>query len=126
MSEGSIGWQIASAITMLGAGAGIAYAVVKMNGKLKNEQEQKLGLERQVSELSDKLNESERSLSIETYDRLRILREKRSQQEEMGFKKQNQIRKIEQEFKQALQVEISKRQSLSIEAKVMFADVKKM
>ena len=33
---------------------------------------------------------------------------------------------MEQEFKQALQVEISKRQSLSIEAKVMFADTKKM
>ena len=42
-----------------------------------------------MSELSDKLNESERSLNIETYDRLRILREKRSQSEEMGFKKQN-------------------------------------
>ena len=40
-------------------------------------------------ELSDKLDETEKSLSVETYDRLRILREKRSQSEEMGFKKQN-------------------------------------
>ena len=40
-------------------------------------------------ELSDKLDETEKSLSVETYDRLRILREKRNQSEEMGFKKQN-------------------------------------
>ena len=57
---------------------------------------------------------------------MRILREKRLQTEELGFKKENQIRKMEQEFKRTLQVEIGKRRQLSIEARVMFADLKKM
>ena len=84
---------------MLGASAGMAYAMFTMHGKLKTEQESKQELQNQISELSDRLDETEKSLSVETYDRLRILREKRNQTEQLGFKKQNEIRRIESDYK---------------------------
>ena len=79
-----------------------------------------------MSIISEKLQETESALTAETYDRLRILREKRNQSDQLDFKKQSQIRRMEQEFKKTLEVEIKKRKQLSIEARVMFADAKKL
>ena len=62
-----------------------------------------------MSIISEKLQETESALTAETYDRLRILREKRNQSDQLDFKKQSQIRKMEQEFKKTLEVEIRKR-----------------
>ena len=62
-----------------------------------------------MSIISEKLQETESALTAETYDRLRILREKRTQSDQLDFKKQSQIRKMEQEFKKTLEVEIRKR-----------------
>ena len=62
-----------------------------------------------MSIISEKLQETESALTAETYDRLRILREKRNQSDQLDFKKQSQIRKMEQEFKKTLEVEIKKR-----------------
>ena len=69
-----------------------------MNEQLKIEQQEKQDLEDKVTELSEKLQETEKSLHTETYDRLRILREKRNQSQELGFKKSQEIIRMEQDY----------------------------
>ena len=69
-----------------------------MNEQLKIEQQEKQDLQDKVTELSEKLQETEKSLHTETYDRLRILREKRNQSQELGFKKSQEIIRMEQDY----------------------------
>jgi len=63
---------------------------------------------------------------METHARLKILREKRASVENLKRVRSEISVDLDQQLTKALEIEIAKRQQLSIEAKIMFADVKKL